>query len=106
MSGDFLPKRSEIPEGTLCVCFVAILRARNVEGVELQARRNYLGRSGGRRSSGRRTNCQAAIGSARHGCLSRSLDCLSSRWLVEYKDGQRSLCAVHAASASTRLAFH
>jgi hypothetical protein len=32
MSGDFLPKRKEeTPKGALFVCFVAILRARNVE---------------------------------------------------------------------------
>ena len=71
-SGDFLPKRDgETRCSALCVCFVAILRARNVGGRSCEAhRKTYLAE----RSLGER--CSRAAGSARRkgpgalqGCL-------------------------------------
>jgi hypothetical protein len=47
MSGDFLPKRGEMPEGTLCVSFVAILRARNVERGKGRGEEYLKGAAGG-----------------------------------------------------------
>jgi hypothetical protein len=76
VSGDFLPKRCEMPGGTLCVCFVAILRARNVGESKVERVANYLARSGG--SARLCPGCP--LGSirrrqawpSRHGCLCSS----------------------------------
>jgi hypothetical protein len=45
--GTFSQSEEETPEGALCVSFVAILRARNVDARNLELAKNLFERSGG-----------------------------------------------------------